>query len=54
MEDLKVVATGRGLNLAAMRTKQCGIALGDRTRPASKGHGGGINYFEHDAAPGET
>jgi hypothetical protein len=45
-KDLKIVAPGRRLNLAAMRAKQSGMSMTDRTGPTLN-RTRGIDDVEH-------
>jgi hypothetical protein len=45
-EDLKIIAAGRRLNLAAVRAKERGIVVADRTGPTGYGNCG-IENLEH-------
>jgi hypothetical protein len=45
-ENLKIVAAGRRLNLAAVRAEKCGVVVSYRTRPTCNRHSG-IEDFNH-------
>jgi hypothetical protein len=45
-EDLEIIAARRRLDLAAMRAKQRGVVVADRTGPTGNGYRG-IENLEH-------
>jgi hypothetical protein len=45
-EDGKIIAAGRGLNLAAMRAEERGVVVADGTGPTGNGNRG-IDDLEH-------
>ena len=48
-KNRKIIAAGRGLNLAAMRAKESGFVVRDGTGPAGN-RNCGIDDFQHEAA----